>query len=181
MSRPKLRTGTGLVLHALTFAARKHKDQRRKDAKASPYINHPIALAEVLWTEGKVRDTATIAASLLHDTLEDTETTLAELRGQFGERISGVVAEVTDVKWLKKHSRKRIQIARAHQSSRQARLVKLADKICNLRDIIASPPAGWSLEQRRKYFDWAKEVVDQIRGTNSRLERRFDQLYEKGP
>ena len=174
-------SGIGLIIRTTAFAAHKHSEQKRKDAKASPYINHPIALAQVLWAEGGVRDVTTIAAALLHDTVEDTRTTLDELRGHFGEAVSAIVAEVTDVKWLKKHSRKRIQVARAGQSSRRARLVKIADKICNLRDIIANPPVDWSLDEKRKYFDWAKEVVDKIRGTNARLERRFDQLYEMRP
>jgi GTP diphosphokinase / guanosine-3',5'-bis(diphosphate) 3'-diphosphatase len=173
--------GTGLVLRALKFAAHKHKDQRRKDVGASPYINHPITVAEVLWTEGKVRDPATIAAALLHDTVEDTETTLEELRGHFGDSISDTVAELTDVKWLSKRSRKLLQIARAGQNSRRAKLVKLADKISNLRDVVAQPPAGWSLERRREYFDWAKKVVEQLRGTNARLERRFDAIYRMRP
>jgi guanosine-3',5'-bis(diphosphate) 3'-pyrophosphohydrolase len=66
-------------------------------------------------------------------------------------------------------------------ATERAKLVKLADKICNLRDIIASPPADWSTERKREYFDWVKTVVDQIRGTNPRLERRFDQLYGQKP
>jgi guanosine-3',5'-bis(diphosphate) 3'-pyrophosphohydrolase len=59
--------------------------------------------------------------------------------------------------------------------------VKLADKIANLRDILASPPADWSLERQREYFDWAKSVIDGVRGTNAQLERRFDSLYRKRP
>jgi guanosine-3',5'-bis(diphosphate) 3'-pyrophosphohydrolase len=173
--------GLGLVLKAVAFAASKHRDQRRKDADASPYINHPIALAEVLWAEGRVRDPAVIAAALLHDTIEDTETRLDELAGAFGAEVAAIVEEVTDVKWLKKRSRKVLQLARASRASSGAKLVKLADKICNLRDIIASPPAGWSLERKQEYFDWAKSVIEQIRGTNARLERRFDQLYRKRP
>jgi guanosine-3',5'-bis(diphosphate) 3'-pyrophosphohydrolase len=173
--------GLGLVLRAAAFAAWKHRDQRRKDADASPYINHPIALAEVLWTEGRVRDPVVIAGALLHDTLEDTETRVDELAGAFGPEVAAIVEEVTDVKWLQKRSRKMLQVARASRASSKARLVKLADKICNLRDIIAAPPTGWSLERKQEYFDWAKSVVDQIRGTNERLERRFDQLYRKRP
>lgn len=173
--------GLGVVLKAVAFAAGKHRDQRRKDAEAAPYINHPIALAQVLWTEGQVRDPTVIAAALLHDTIEDTDTTLEELKGAFGQEIAEVVEEVTDVKWLKKRSRKKLQVARASRASQRAKLVKLADKICNLRDIIASPPAGWSLSRQREYFDWAKTVIDQVRGTNARLERKFDQLYRKRP
>lgn len=174
----------GLVLSAMEFAARKHKDQRRKDKDASPYINHPIALANVLWKEGGVDDPRVLAAALLHDTIEDTETTYEELRGRFGATVADIVVEVTDVKWLKKHARKRLQVARAARaarSTRGAKLVKLADKIANLRDLIANPPADWTLERRREYFDWAKSVIDQLRGTNAKLERRFDRVYRQRP
>ena len=92
-----------------------------------------------------------------------------------------IVAEVTDTKWLGKKSRKRLQVSKAAHASNGAKLVKLGDKICNLRDIIASPPADWSPERKREYFDWAKQVVAQVRGTNARLERRFDQLYRQRP
>jgi guanosine-3',5'-bis(diphosphate) 3'-pyrophosphohydrolase len=173
--------GLEVVLRAVAFAAWKHRDQRRKDADASPYVNHPIALAEVLWTEGHVRDPVVIAAALLHDTLEDTETRVSELLGNFGPEVTAIVEEVTDVQWLKKGSRKKLQVSRASRSSDGAKLVKLADKISNLRDIIASPPEGWSLQRKQEYFDWAKSVVDQVRGTNAKLERRFDQLYRKRP
>ena len=168
----------GLVLKAMGFAAAKHRDQRRKDAEASPYINHPIALADVLWNEGDVRDLVTIAAALLHDTVEDTQTTPEELLGAFGTSVAAVVEEVTDVKFLSKRGRKELQVARASERAKQ---VKLADKICNLRDILASPPKDWSIERIREYFDWAKKVIDQVRGTNLKLERRFDQLYGKRP
>jgi guanosine-3',5'-bis(diphosphate) 3'-pyrophosphohydrolase len=178
---PKTRDELGLVLRAVQFAAHKHKDQRRKDVRATPYINHPIGLAEVLHTDGGVRDPVVIAAALLHDTIEDTETTYDELRGIFGEAVADTVVELTDTKFLGKESRKRLQVAKAGKSSDAAKHVKLADKICNLRDILASPPAGWSLKRRQKYFDWAKEVVDQARGVNPRLERMFDRLYRQRP
>jgi GTP diphosphokinase / guanosine-3',5'-bis(diphosphate) 3'-diphosphatase len=169
------------ILRAAQFAARKHKDQRRKDAASSPYINHPLSLANILREEGKVDDVAVIVAALLHDTIEDTETHYDEIRGQFGGEVAEIVAEVTDTKWLRKTSRKRLQISKAARASNGAKLVKLADKISNLRDIVASPPRDWSLERKREYFDWAKQVVDQIRGTNPKLERRFDQLYRQRP
>lgn len=173
--------GIRLLLKAVAFAACKHKDQRRKDADASPYINHPIALATVLREEGEIADLNVLAAALLHDTIEDTETTYEEIRGQFGDEIANVVSEVTDTKWLAKTARKRLQISKAAKATEGAKLVKLADKICNVRDIIASPPADWSVDRKREYFDWAKAVVDQIRGTNAKLERRFDQLYRQRP
>jgi guanosine-3',5'-bis(diphosphate) 3'-pyrophosphohydrolase len=145
--------GMGLVLKAIVFAAFKHRDQRRMDAEASPYINHPIALTEVLWHEGDVRDPVTIAAALLHDTVEDTQTTPEELSGAFGAAVAEVVEEVTDVKWLSKRARKELQVARAGRASVRAKQVKLADKICNLKDILASPPKDWSLERKRQYFE----------------------------
>lgn len=169
------------ILKAASFAAHKHKDQRRKDASASPYINHPLSLANILKDEGGVDDATVLIAALLHDTIEDTETDYEELRGQFGADVAEIVAEVTDTKWLKKTSRKRLQISKAARASNGAKLVKLADKISNLRDIIANPPNDWSVERKRQYFDWAKEVVDQIRGANAKLERRFDQLYRQRP
>jgi len=172
---------TDLILRAVAFAAQKHRDQRRKDKGASPYINHPIQLAKVLWEDGEVRDAGVIAAALLHDTLEDTETTWMELRGEFGEDIADVVLEVTDTQWIKKELRKRLQVARARHSSEQAKLVKLADKICNLRDMSAHPPADWGLERKQQYFDWAREVVDRLRGTHAELERKFDEVYALKP
>ena len=173
--------GNALILKAAEFAARKHRDQRRKDKSASPYINHPIALAEVLSRVGGVRNADVLAAALLHDTLEDTKTTRAELRAAFGPRIAEIVEEVTDDKRLPKQRRKELQVEHAAHISKSAKLVKLADKISNLSDIITSPPAGWALQRKREYFDWAKRVIDRVRGTNTNLERRFDALYRKRP
>jgi guanosine-3',5'-bis(diphosphate) 3'-pyrophosphohydrolase len=173
--------GLELVLDALDFAASKHRDQRRKDANASPYINHPIQLARVLAVEGKIIDEQVIAAAILHDTIEDTETTPDELKHRFGITVASVVEEVTDDKSLPKAVRKQLQIDHAPHVSRRAKLVKLADKICNVRDILESPPADWSLQRKAEYFDWAKKVVDGVRGTAPALEAIFDELYAKRP
>ena len=170
-----------LLIDALAFAADKHRRQRRKDPEASPYINHPISLARVLSVEGRVRDVKVLAAAVLHDTLEDTETTYEELHERFGQTIAAVVREVTDDKTLQPPERKRLQIEHAAQLSRRARLVKLADKTCNLRDLITNPPHDWQLQRRRDYFDWAKRVVDRIRGTDKKLERAFDDAYAGRP
>lgn len=169
-----------LILKAAAFAAEKHRMQRRKDADASPYINHPLALADILCSEGGIADSSVIAAALLHDTVEDTETSLEELEREFGPTIACIVAEVTDDKSLPKEERKRLQVAKAHSKSDGAKLVKLADKISNLRDIVASPPVDWSLERRQDYFEWAKEVVEGLRGASARLEAVFDDAYEEG-
>ncbi|MCU0804152.1 MAG: HD domain-containing protein [Burkholderiales bacterium] len=171
----------GLVVRALAFAAAKHRDQRRKDPAASPYINHPIALADVLVNEAGITDPEVIAAALLHDTIEDTKTTSAELEAAFGERVRRIVEEVTDDKDLPKEERKRRQIEHAHALSPAARLVKLADKITNLRDVANDPPHSWSLDRRREYFEWAKRVIDGLRGANPALEAIFDRAYAAKP
>jgi guanosine-3',5'-bis(diphosphate) 3'-pyrophosphohydrolase len=172
-----MKSELALLLKALAFAARKHRDQRRKDPEASPYINHPIALADVLVNEGGVADVEVLCAALLHDTVEDTATTPEELVAAFGARIARIVAEVTDDKALPRAERKRLQVAHAGALSREAKLVKLADKICNLRDVAQRPPESWDLARRREYFDWAKKVIDRLRGTHPRLEAAFDAAY----
>jgi len=170
-----------LFLDVLAFSAHKHRTQRRKDRHASAYINHPIALARVLHNEGRVSDVATLCAAMLHDTVEDTQTTRAELARVFGKEITDVVMEVTDNKRLRKDTRKRLQIEHAPQLSRRAKLVKLADKICNLRDLRQHPPVGWSRARKREYFDWARRVVDGLRGVHPGLERAFDREYRHRP
>lgn len=168
----------GLILRAAQFAAEKHRNQRRKDDDASPYINHPIALANVLHHEGGVDDVVTLCAALLHDTVEDTDTSPQELAEVFGSDIADVVLEVTDDKSLPKAERKRLQIEHAPSVSMQAKLVKLADKICNLRDIDASPPADWTEARKAEYYAWARQVVEGLRGVHPVLERVFDGLCD---
>lgn len=177
----KADAGVALLMDALAFSAHKHRNQRRKDVDASPYINHPIALARLLAVEGGVTDPPTLAAAILHDTIEDTETTYEELRQRFGRPIAQAVREVTDDKTLVKAERKRLQIEHAPHLSRRARLVKLADKTCNLRDMAAHPPHDWPLARRREYFDWARRVVDALRGTHERLEAAFDEAFAARP
>jgi guanosine-3',5'-bis(diphosphate) 3'-pyrophosphohydrolase len=164
------------LLAAADFAARKHSRQRRKDLEATPYINHPIAVAELLVRVGGITDLATLQAALLHDTIEDTDTTPKELDAAFGEDVRRIVGEVTDDKSLPKAERKRLQIEHASHLSRKARLVKLADKISNLTDLTATAPANWPVEQKKEYLDWAEKVVAPFRGTtNAALEQLFDQ------
>lgn len=171
----------GLIVEALDFAAKKHRDQRRKDHQASPYINHPIALMTVLCNEAQVIDIEVLCAAILHDTVEDTETTVEELEACFGATIAAIVEEVTDDISLPKVRRKQQQIEHAPHISHKAQLVKLTDKICNLRDLSTAPPAGWKIERKREYFDWAKAVVDRLRGTHAHLEALFDQACARKP
>jgi len=171
---------TNLFIKAVAFAAEKHSTQRRKDAQASPYINHPIALANVLANEGDIANQDVLIGALLHDTIEDTETTPEELKAIFGEKIASIVMEVTDDKNLPKAQRKALQIEHAAHASMEAKLVKLADKICNLRDILTNPPSGWDLPRKQEYFAWSYAVVAGVRGTNSKLEKVFDVIMQEG-
>jgi guanosine-3',5'-bis(diphosphate) 3'-pyrophosphohydrolase len=170
-----------LFLSAIAFAAAKHRDQRRKDIHASPYINHPIEVACILAAEGGITDITVLCAAVLHDTLEDTETTCDELILNFGNEVCGVVLEVTDNKALSKEMRKALQVMKASHSSYPAKLVKLADKIANLRDLQRSRPQGWSDERVQAYFGWSQAVVAGIRGTHLGLEAAFDQAYARCP
>ena len=163
------------LLRALDFAAEKHRDQRRKGVEASPYINHPIQVAEVLVTHGQVDDLTTLMAAILHDTIEDTDTTEADLEALFGKEVADVVSEVTDDKSLPKPVRKRKQVKHAPHLSERAKMIKIADKICNVRDIGSKPPADWDEARRRQYFEWAGNVVNGCRGTHASLEALFDE------
>jgi len=162
-----------LVMRAADFAADRHRHQRRKDERGSPYINHPLNVAWLLSEVGGVDDEQVIVAGLLHDTIEDTDTTPEQIAEQFGERVCGLVLEVSDDTRLRSPQRKRAQIEGAPGLSHGAVLIKLADKTSNIRDIIESPPRGWSLERRRRYLDWAQAVVDGCRATNQALESLF--------
>lgn len=170
----------GKILKALQFAARKHRDQRRKGGQHAPYINHPIDVTEILWRVGKVRDVVTLLGALLHDTIEDTDTSPDELRDLFGEEVLSVVLEVTDDKSLPKAERKRLQVASAPHKSARARQIKLADKISNVTEITLDPPMDWSLERRKEYLDWTERVIDGLRGQNPELEALYDQALAQG-
>lgn len=170
----------GLILKALRFAAEKHNDQRRKDSRSSPYINHPIGVAETLWSVGNVRDDTLLVAAILHDTIEDTNTTAEEIETEFGRDVLELVLEVTDDKSLPKQTRKQLQVEHAPHNSDKAKLLKIADKINNIRDIIKSPPADWSLVRRQEYLLWTEKVVAGLRGVSPKLESQYDELLAEG-
>jgi GTP diphosphokinase / guanosine-3',5'-bis(diphosphate) 3'-diphosphatase len=164
------------ILAAAIFATCKHQRQVRKDARQSPYVTHPLQVAQILWEVGGVRDVKTLIAAVLHDTIEDTPTTQAEVREDFGEEVLQIVLEVTDDKSLEKMTRKHMQVIHAPQLSQPARLIKLGDKLVNCRDILQNPPKNWSLDRRRNYIQWGADVIAKIRGTNTALEEAFDQV-----
>jgi (p)ppGpp synthase/HD superfamily hydrolase len=171
-------TATTLLV-ALQFAAWKHSKQRRKDSDGTPYINHPIAVAEMLSRVGKVTDMVTLQAAILHDTLEDTQTSVQELDDQFGRDVRFLVQELTDDKSLPKQERKRLQIVHTPNLSIRAKQIKIADKICNLNDMTITQPPDWPLQRKWEYLDWSERVVAGCRGSNSYLEQLFDIVLKK--
>lgn len=169
-----------MLLQALEFAAECHRGQRRKDAAGSPYINHPIAVASLLASRGGVTDRIVLAAAVLHDVVEDAGVAPQELEARFGTEVRGVVEEVSDDKSLEKSERKRLQIEHAPLLTSRAKLVKLADKIANVRDVIERPPVTWPRRRRQEYLAWSAAVVAGCRGVNPALERHFDELILRG-
>lgn len=178
------------VIDAIAFAAEAHRAQRRKDAAATPYINHPVALVRILAVEGGIEDVDVLCAAALHDYLEDCcggegqpglGAGAALVGERFGPRVLALVQAVTDDKTLPKAERKRLQVEHAAHIPAGARLVKLADKIANLRDIASDPPADWPLHRRRDYFDWAGQVVARLAGTHAGLEAAFVQAQAARP
>jgi (p)ppGpp synthase/HD superfamily hydrolase len=173
-------TDTAQVLKAMHFAAQKHCDQRRKGAAAWPYINHPIAVAEMLSRIGGIEDPVVLMAAILHDTIEDTGTRAEELEEHFGAAVRALVEEVTDDKSLPKAERKQKQIEHTLHLSHNAKLIKLGDKISNVIDVTHNPGTDWSIDRRLEYLDWAERVIAGCRGTNALLERRFDEILAAG-
>jgi guanosine-3',5'-bis(diphosphate) 3'-pyrophosphohydrolase len=120
-------------------------------------------------------------AGLLHDTIEDTDTKPEELERLFDSDVASLVNEVTDDKGLPKETRKELQVKNASHKTERAQVIKLADKISNLRSILSSPPATWSIERKREYFEWAKQVVDGFSAPNPILMAEFNRLYAQMP
>lgn len=168
------------LLHAASFAAQKHKKQRRKGSDAQPYINHPLEVANILANVGEVDDLDILIAAILHDTVEDTDTTAEDLMELFGKRVCGFVFEVTDDKSLPDTVRKQLQIDHAPHLSTEAKQIKLADKISNIRDVFENPAIDWDDERKRKYVEWGIAVVAGLRGVNRDLEDYFDEVVAKG-
>ncbi len=168
-----------LFIEALSFAASKHRLQRRKDNQ-SPYINHLIDVARLLWFEGGVRDTELLIAGLLHDCLEDTETTAKELEDSFGDRVRSLVEEVSDDKTLDKAQRKALVVQLACTRSPGAKQLLLADKCSNLKDLLLCLPEGWTIQRARDYFFWVQAILGELQGSNSGLESACEEVLQQG-
>lgn len=174
-----MNSNTTVLLETVNFAAEKHRNQRRKDLEGTPYINHPIGVARIISHEGGIVDIEVLQAALLHDTVEDTDTSIAELELTFGPTVARIVQEVTDDKTLPKQERKRLQVEHAPHCSHQAKLVKLADKLYNLRDLNRCTPTGWTAERVQEYFVWASLVVRGLKGTHPAIEEKLEGLFKQ--
>lgn len=168
------------LLEAATFAAGKHANQRRKNSAATPYINHPLEVAEHLARVGGIEDEDILIAALLHDTIEDTQTTADEIRELFGQRVMKIVLECTDDKNLEKLERKRLQIVNAPHKSSEAKCIKLADKTHNLNSILVDPPTNWDRQRQMEYFEWADKVICGLLGVNKALDHAAQQVLTLG-
>ncbi len=168
-----------LIIQAIEFAAESHQEQVRKNAGQTPYINHPLAVALFLLDEGAVRDRDIIIAALLHDTVEDTETTFEDIRLTFGERVEGFVHEVTDDRLLDQAKRKELQIVNAPKTSAGGAQIKLADKYLNLKDLAEDPPPEWEQERIDGYIGWAQQVVYHLPWVNASLKHLLYEFFEE--
>ncbi len=158
-----------LLFRALSFAAHKHAQQKRKGRSEIPYLNHCIRVADYLAQVACIDDAEILAAALLHDTIEDTDTAVEELEQEFGPMVAAMVMEVTDDKQLPKQRRKQLQVDRAPHKSYGAAQIKLADKLANVIDVVDDPPPDWSLERRIEYLDWTERVVSSLPQANPAL------------
>jgi guanosine-3',5'-bis(diphosphate) 3'-pyrophosphohydrolase len=168
-----------VLLRAVAFSAARHRNQRRKGAEAFPYINHPVEVAEMLASVGGVTDLDTLIAAILHDTIEDTETSREEIEAIFGQRVRAIVEEVTDDKRLPQILRKKLQVQHAPGLSDPAKLIKIADKMSNIQELMQSPPQNWSVQRKQEYLDWAWSVFDGCRGVNEALEHKFEEVIRQ--
>jgi (p)ppGpp synthase/HD superfamily hydrolase len=167
------------VLRAADAAARWHVHQRRKGSAKEPYINHLLEVASLVTQATGGTDPNVVIAALLHDAIEDQGVTAEVITNQFGKHVADIVVEVTDDKSLPKHVRKRKQVESTSKKSREAKLIKLADKTSNVRAVANSPAPDWSSERRLEYVEWAKSVVSGLRGTWPWLEQQFDEAADQ--
>ena len=172
-------SGNKNIIAALQFASGKHSGQYRKGRERTPYINHPIEVAFTLSKAGYEEDDILIIGAILHDTLEDTQTSSRELLEIFGQQVYELVLEVSDDMSLDPDYRKALNVKTINSKSRRAKLLKLADKICNIKDLIDRPPSGWSVERKLDYIKWSRKLVNAIRGTHRVLESEFDREADR--
>jgi hypothetical protein len=162
------------LTRALVFAADAHANQRRKGAAQEPYLNHLVEVLDLVTQATGGDDMDLLIASLVHDVCEDTAVTHEKLAAAFGDRVLRIVQENSDDMSLPKDERRRKRVADMAKKSPDARVVKMADVISNLRAVVSSPPAGWTVDRRLGYLEGCRQLVDAGRGANATLEAVFD-------
>jgi guanosine-3',5'-bis(diphosphate) 3'-pyrophosphohydrolase len=145
------------VLDALFFAAKAHKDQRRKSS-GEPYVNHLIEVAQLLASLADVQDQTTLQSAVLHDSVEDTVITGNELQERYGSEVLKLVLQLSDDKSQPKDVRKALTVDKIGSKDPRAQCIKIADLISNLRSL----PDDWPTERQKQYLDWAKAVRNNI-------------------
>jgi (p)ppGpp synthase/HD superfamily hydrolase len=174
-----VKPGLCMVSEAAELAARQHSGMQRKGRSGEPYINHLAEVASLLAQATEGRDAELVAAGWLHDTIEDTGLTHDQLVAQFGNRVASLVSEVTDDMSLPKDERRRRQIEEAPKKSPAAKLIKIADKISNIRARIVDDPSAADRAELADYVEWAEKVVAGCRGGNPILDRWFDETAKQ--
>jgi GTP diphosphokinase / guanosine-3',5'-bis(diphosphate) 3'-diphosphatase len=164
------------ILDAALFAAARHAGHRRKGGE--PYINHLIEVAQLV-SMVAAADANLVMAAFLHDTIEDVGVTPEELIERFSPDVANLVREMTDDKSLPSRQRKQLQIDHAPHLSVRAQIVKLADKISNLRSLLITPPADWDYQRKQQYFEWAKRVVDALSAPDPILKTEFERTHQR--
>jgi (p)ppGpp synthase/HD superfamily hydrolase len=162
-----------IVLGAAQAAAKWHVNEQRKGVK-EPYVNHLLEVAALVAEATGGKDPTIVVAALLHDAIEHQDVPRRMIADAFGEDVARLVEEVTDDKTLGKKERQRKQVQQAPEKSTAAKIIKLADKISNLRNIAACTPAEWSMKKRINYIKWARDVARGLAGASDWLEKNFE-------
>jgi guanosine-3',5'-bis(diphosphate) 3'-pyrophosphohydrolase len=142
-------------LEALDFAAERHSAQRRKGPDAAPYVNHLIEVAMLVACVGQVDDVEVLIAAVLHDVLEDTPTTSAEVDQRFGSRVRGLVDALSEDKSLPRRQRRELMLAQLPSTDACVRIIKLADLSSNIKLL----PETWSDERKLEYLEWSEHAA----------------------
>ncbi len=157
---------------AVLYCMRKHQNQVRVDG--SPYIAHPLRVSEILRSIGGIRDMDVIIAALLHDLIEDTDCEWASLAYRYGSHVADLVAQLSGDMRLPKKERREEIIARISNASADAKAIRLADKLDNLRDM-----EGFSDSRKQDYIRESRKILAACKGANSALETALEQTINK--
>jgi guanosine-3',5'-bis(diphosphate) 3'-pyrophosphohydrolase len=166
------------IFNAIDFAAEKHRLQLRQNKEKTPYISHPLGVTYNLMHYGEVSDAAVIIGALLHDTVEDTQTTFEEIEKLFGKDAVSYVREMTDDKKLAKMERKRLQVIKASKQSKGAAQINLADKLFNVVDLFHNPPEEWSRTRIDRYYQWVQAVIDRLPAASDPIKKEIQAVID---